>query len=172
MEARSHLLLSFRCDVLLSSNLTHLQITDAVHANGSYIFLQLWVLGRVAEGEVLRKAGDYSVVGPSTIAMEGYETPRSLTVEEIKEYVKLYATAAENAVLKAGFDGVEIHSASGYLLDQFLQTTSNKRTDEYGGTIENRLRFVLEVTDAVVKAVGANRVSIRISPYLTMNGKR
>jgi 2,4-dienoyl-CoA reductase-like NADH-dependent reductase (Old Yellow Enzyme family) len=103
--------------------------------------------------------------------MEGYETPRALTVEEIKEYVKLYATAAENAVLKAGFDGVEIHAAGGHLLDQFLQTTSNKRTDEYGGSVENRLRFVLEVTDAVVKAVGANKVGIRISPHLTMNGK-
>jgi NADPH2 dehydrogenase len=103
--------------------------------------------------------------------MEGFETPRALTVEEIKEYVKLYATAAENAVLKAGFDGVEIHVAGGHLLDQFLQTTSNKRTDEYGGSVENRLRFVLEVTDTVVKAVGANKVGIRISPHLTMNGK-
>jgi len=102
--------------------------------------------------------------------MEGYETPRALTVEEIKEYVKLYATAAENAVLKAGFDGVEIHAASGFFLDQFLQPTSNQRTDEYGGSVENRLRIVLEVIDAVVKAVGANRVGIRISPYLTMNG--
>jgi NADPH2 dehydrogenase len=142
-----------------------------VHANGSHIFAQLWALGRVAEGDVLRKAGNYSVVGPSAVAMQGYETPRALTVEEIKEYVKLYATAAENAVLKAGFDGVEIHSASGYFLDQFLQPASNQRTDEYGGSVENRLRFVLEVIYAVVKAVGANRVGIRISPYLTMNGK-
>ena len=142
-----------------------------MHANGSFIFLQLWALGRVAEGDVLRKAGNYSVVGPSAIATEGHETPRALTVEEIKEYVKLYATAAENAVLKAGFDGVEIHSASGYLPDQFLQTTSNQRIDEYGGSVENRLRFVLEVTDAMVKAVGANRVGIRLSPFLTMNGK-
>ncbi|KAH9003661.1 hypothetical protein EDB86DRAFT_2264245 [Lactarius hatsudake] len=128
-------------------------ITDAVHANGSFIYLQLWVLGRVAEGDVLRKAGGYEVVAPSPIALEGRETPRPLTVAEIKEYVQLHATAAENAVLKAGFDGVEIHSASGYLPDQFLQTVSNTRTDEYGGSLENRLRFVLEVTDAVVKAV-------------------
>jgi NADPH2 dehydrogenase len=149
-----------------------LQITDAVHANGSHIFAQLWALGRVAEGDVLRKTGNYSVVGPSAVAMEGYETPRALTIEEIKDYVNLYATAAENAVRKAGFDGVEIHSASGFLPDQFLQTTSNQRTDEYGGSVENRLRFVLEVVDAVVKAVGANRVGIRISPYMTMNGKR
>ena len=142
-----------------------------MHANGSFIFLQLWALGRVAEGDVLRKEGDYSVVGPSAIAIEGHETPRALTVEEIKEYVKLYAAAAENAVLKAGFDGVEIHSASGYLPDQFLQTASNQRIDEYGGSVENRLRFVLEVTDAMVKAVGANRVGIRLSPFITMNGK-
>ena len=85
--------------------------------------------------------------------------------------MKLYSTAAKNAVLKAGFDGVEIHSASGFLPDQFLQTVSNQRTDEYGGSVENRLRFVLEVTDAVVEAVGANRVGIRLSPFLTMNGK-
>ncbi|KAH9044848.1 hypothetical protein EDB84DRAFT_1266052 [Lactarius hengduanensis] len=145
-------------------------ITDAVHANGSFIYLQLWVLGRVAEGDVLRKAGGYSIVGPSAIALEGHETPRALTVAEIKEYVQLHATAAENAVLKAGFDGVEIHSASGYLPDQFLQTVSNTRTDEYGGSLENRLRFVLEITDAVVKAVGASKVGIRISPYLTYQG--
>jgi NADPH2 dehydrogenase len=142
-----------------------------VHANGSYIFAQLGALGRVAEGDVLRKAGNYSVVGPSAAAMEGYETPQPLTIEEIKEYVKMFAAAAENAVLKAGFDGVEIHAASGFLLDQFLQPASNQRTDEYGGSVENRLRFVLEVIDAVVKAVGANRVGIRISPYSTMNGK-
>ncbi|KAH9056416.1 hypothetical protein EDB87DRAFT_1687417 [Lactarius vividus] len=145
-------------------------ITDAVHANGSFIYLQLWSLGRVADGDVLRKAGDYDVVGPSAIALEGNETPRPLTVAEIKEYVQLYATAAENAVLKAGFDGVEIQSAGGLLPDQFLQTVSNERTDDYGGSLENRLRFVLEITEAVVKAVGANKVGIRISPYLKTRG--
>ncbi|KAH9031919.1 hypothetical protein EDB85DRAFT_1303051 [Lactarius pseudohatsudake] len=145
-------------------------ITDAVHANGSFIYLQLWSLGRVALGDVLRKDGDYEVVGASAIPLEGYETPRPLTVAEIKEYVQLYATAAENAVLKAGFDGVEIQSAGGFLPDQFLQTVSNTRTDEYGGSLENRLRFVLEVTEAVVKAVGANKVGIRISPYLKERG--
>jgi NADPH2 dehydrogenase len=93
-------------------------------------------------------------------------------VEEIKEYVQLYATAAENAVLKAGFDGVEIHSATGYLPDQFLQSNSNTRTDEYGGSIENRVRFVLEITDAVVKAVGANKVGIRLSPWAIYQGER
>ncbi|KAH8982222.1 hypothetical protein EDB92DRAFT_2117892 [Lactarius akahatsu] len=145
-------------------------ITDAVHANGSFIYLQLWSLGRVADGDILRKDGDYEVVGASAIPLEGHETPRPLTVAEIKEYVQLYATAAENAVLKAGFDGVEIQSNGGLLLDQFLQTVSNTRTDEYGGSLENRLRFVLEVTEAVVKVVGANKVGIRISPYLTARG--
>jgi len=118
----------------------------------------------------LRKSGDYSVVAPSAIALEGHETPRPLTVEEIKEYVQLHATAAEHAV-RAGFDGVEIHAASGYLPDQFLQTVTNTRTDGYGGSVENRLRFVLEVTNAVVKAVGANKVGIRLSPFLTVQGK-
>ncbi|KAH9031923.1 hypothetical protein EDB85DRAFT_2145853 [Lactarius pseudohatsudake] len=145
-------------------------ITDAVHANGSSIYLQLWVLGRVAEGDVLRKAGGYEVVAPSAIALEGHETPRPLTVAEIKEYVQLYASAAENAVLQAGFDGVEVQVTGGYLPDQFLQPATNTRTDEYGGSLENRLRFVLEVTDAVVKAVGANKVGLRVSPYLTIQG--
>ncbi|KAH9062618.1 hypothetical protein EDB83DRAFT_2552082 [Lactarius deliciosus] len=145
-------------------------ITDAVHANGSFIYLQLWVLGRAADGDVLRKAGGYEVVAPSAIALEGHETPRALTVAEIKEYVRLYATAAENAVLKAGFDGVEIQTTGGYFLDQFIQPVSNTRTDEYGGSVENRLRIVLEIMEAVVKAVGANKVGLRISPYLKIQG--
>ncbi|KAI9432674.1 hypothetical protein H4582DRAFT_2061507 [Lactarius indigo] len=145
-------------------------ITDAVHANGSFIYVQLWALGRAAEGDVLRKAGGFEVVAPSAIPLEGHETPRPLTIPEIKEYVQLYATAAENAVLKAGFDGVEVIAAGGFLPDQFLQTITNTRTDEYGGSIENRLRFVLEVTDAVVKVVGEKRVGFRVGPYLTLQG--
>ncbi|KAH8982224.1 FMN-linked oxidoreductase [Lactarius akahatsu] len=136
-------------------------ITDAVHANGSFIYLQLWVLGRAAEGDVLRKAGGYEVIALSAIALEGRETPRALT---------FYVTAAENAVLKAGFDGVEIQTTGGYFLDQFIQPVTNTRTDEYGGSLENRLRFVLEITDAMVKAIGANKVGIRISPYLKIQG--
>jgi NADPH2 dehydrogenase len=97
--------------------------------------------------------------------------PRALTVEEIREYVQLFATAARNAVLGAGFDGVEIHAATGYLPDQFLQTNTNERTDSYGGSVENRARFVLEVTEAVVKAVGANKVGIRFSPWSTFQGE-
>jgi NADPH2 dehydrogenase len=97
--------------------------------------------------------------------------PRELTVPEIKEYVQLYATAARNA-MEAGFDGVEIHGANGYLLDQFLQSVSNERTDEYGGSIQNRLRFPLEVIDAVVKTVGVGRTALRISPWSRFQGKK
>jgi len=93
-----------------------------------------------------------------------------MTVGEIKEFIQLFATAASNAVYKAGFDGVEIHSANGYLVDQFLQDVSNNRTDEYGGSVENRSRFALEVIDAVVKAVGEKKTAIRFSPWNTSLG--
>jgi NADPH2 dehydrogenase len=97
--------------------------------------------------------------------------PRALTVEEIEEYVQLYLTAARNAVLGAGFDGVEIHAANGYLPDQFLQSNSNQRSDIYGGSVKNRVRFVLEVTEAIVKAVGANKVGMRLNPWSTFQGE-
>jgi NADPH2 dehydrogenase len=96
--------------------------------------------------------------------------PRPLSVEEIQEYVQLYATAASNAVHKAGFDGVEIHAANGFLLDQFLHDRSNIRTDAYGGSPANRARFPLEVTDAIVKAVGQKKTAIRFSPWGTYLG--
>ncbi|KAH8993133.1 putative NADPH2 dehydrogenase chain OYE2 [Lactarius akahatsu] len=128
------------------------RITDAVHANGSYIFLQLWALGRAADPDVLKQEGDFDLVGPSPNPVK-YNVPRELTVAEIKEYVQLYSKAASNAI-EAGFDGVEIHAANGYILDQFLQTVSNERTDEYGGSVENRVRFPLEVIKAVVETVG------------------
>ena len=99
-------------------------------------------------------------------------SPRALTVEVIGEYVQLHAKAARNAVLGAGFDGVEIHAANGYLPNQFLQTNSNARTDSYGGSVENCARFVLEVTEAVVNAIGANKVGIRLSPWSTFQGER
>jgi NADPH2 dehydrogenase len=153
--------------------LTCKKVTDAVHAKGSFIFLQLWALGRVADRNVLKQEGGFDLVGPSPISLSGNKdsaTPRELTVAEIKEYVQLYAKAARNAI-EAGFDGVEIHGANGYLLDQFLQSESNKRTDEYGGSIENRIRFPLEVVDAVVKAVGAERTGVRISPWSEFQGK-
>ncbi|KAJ7131360.1 FMN-linked oxidoreductase [Mycena epipterygia] len=148
------------------------QITDAVHAKGSFIYLQLWALGRAARPAQL-KAEDSSLpfVSASDIPLRERPAsdiaPRPLTVAEIQEYTKLYATAASNAVHKAGFDGVEIHSANGYLLDQFLQDVSNNRTDDYGGSPENRSRFTLEVVDAVVAAVGPKKTGIRISPWNT-----
>jgi 2,4-dienoyl-CoA reductase-like NADH-dependent reductase (Old Yellow Enzyme family) len=149
------------------------KVTDAVHAKGSFIFVQLWALGRVADPNILKQEGGFDVVGASPIPLTSNKdsvNPRELTVAEIKEYVQLYAKAARNA-MEAGFDGVEIHGANGYLLDQFLQSESNKRTDEYGGSIQNRIRFPLEVVDAVVKAVGAERTGVRISPWSEFQGK-
>jgi NADPH2 dehydrogenase len=153
------------------------KVTDAVHSNGSFIFLQLWALGRTADPAVLKREGGFDVVAPSPIPVSAFAggeervIPRELTVSEIKKYVQLYAKAARNA-MEAGFDGVELHGANGYLLDQFLQTVSNDRTDEYGGSLENRLRFPLEVIDAVAKSVGAERTAVRISPWSNYQGER
>jgi NADPH2 dehydrogenase len=153
---------------------------DAVHKNGSFIYLQLWALGRTAHVDVLQKEGGYPLVSASPIPLVDNPpsstsppppVPHALTVEEIREYVQLFATAARNAVLGAGFDGVEIHAANGYLPDQFLQTNTNNRTDSYGGSVENRARFVLEITESVVNAVGANKVGIRLSPWSTFQGE-
>jgi NADPH2 dehydrogenase len=109
------------------------------------------------------------ISGP-TVAGDEHVLPRELSVAEIKEYVQLYTQAAKNAI-EAGFDGVEVHAANGYLLDQFLQSVSNKRTDEYGGSIQNRLRFPLEVIDSVVNAIGAERTGVRMSPWGNFQGK-
>ncbi|KAK0229939.1 hypothetical protein EDD85DRAFT_125852 [Armillaria nabsnona] len=144
------------------------EVTDAVHAKGSFIFCQLWALGRAADYSALKEEDpSLDLVGPSPIKIHSSETPRALTTDEIHEYHELYARAASDAVNKAGFDGVEIHGANGYLVDQFLQDVSNQRTDEYGGSIENRARFGLEVIDAVVRAVGAQRTAVRMSPWST-----
>ncbi|KAG8717788.1 hypothetical protein FRC09_013660 [Ceratobasidium sp. 395] len=140
------------------------RVTDAVHASGSYIFLQLWALGRAADPKVLEREG-LPYVSSSPTPLDDNPAPKELSKEDIKRYTGLYVQAAKNAVFGAGFDGVEIHSANGYLLDQFLQDNCNKRTDEYGGSIENRARFVLEVTDAVTAAVGAKKTGIRFSPW-------
>jgi len=141
-------------------------------------------LGRTANPNTLQKEGGYPLVAPSPIPLPTKTDdkasptssppppiPRALTVEEVKEYVRLYATAAENAVLRAGFDGVEIHAANGYLPDQFMQTNSNSRTDEYGGSVRNRARFVLEVAGGIARAVGAEKVGIRLSPWSTNQGE-
>ncbi|THV03080.1 NADH:flavin oxidoreductase/NADH oxidase [Dendrothele bispora CBS 962.96] len=145
------------------------EITDAVHRNGSYIFLQLWALGRTADIDALHAVDpSFELVSASDIPLS-YEPnsphPKPLSKTEIDEYVTMYATAASNAVNKAGFDGVEIHGANGYLIDQFLQDVSNKRTDEYGGSVENRTRFALEVVKSVTDAVGEERTAFRISPW-------
>jgi len=145
------------------------KVTAAVHSQGSYIFLQLWALGRGAVIDHL-EAEDPNLpyVSASDVKLESHsKAPRPLTTTEIKEYVEAYATAASRAVHEAGFDGVEIHGANGYLPDQFLQDITNKRTDEYGGSVEARCRFALEVIDAIVQKVGANRTAIRMSPWGT-----
>ncbi|KAG6839116.1 hypothetical protein C0991_005689 [Blastosporella zonata] len=146
------------------------QVTDAVHAHGSSIFLQLWAIGRVAKTSVLASYGTlepYPLVGPSDkpVASSEGPPPRALTLDEIQEYIGYYARAAHNAVHLAGFDGVEVHGANGYLIDQFLQDVSNTRTDAYGGSVENRSRFALEVVNAIVRTVGPERTGIRLSPW-------
>lgn len=148
-------------------------MADGVHANGSYIFLQLWALGRTADAEALKSDDpSFKLVAPSAIPLRSRSEviPKPLTIAEIEEYVQLYAQAAKNAV-EAGFDGVEIHGANGYLIDQFLQDITNNRTDAYGGSVEGRSRFGLEVVDAVVKAVGPERTAIRLSPWSPFQGK-
>ncbi|KAF8600096.1 NADH:flavin oxidoreductase/NADH oxidase [Ceratobasidium sp. AG-I] len=141
------------------------KVADAIHANGSYAYLQILALGRVAYPEVIH-AGGFPYVSSSAIQIKGRsETPAELSESEVERYVELYAQAARNAVDQAGFDGVEIHACNGSLIDQFMQDVANKRTDKYGGSIENRARFVLEVTEAVTKAVGDKRVGIRFSPW-------
>ncbi len=146
-------------------------ITDAVHAAGSKIFLQLWHVGRISHPSI--QLGGELPVAPSAIKPEGQSytkdgfvpmvTPRALETAEMPGIVEQYRRAAVNAKA-AGFDGVEIHAANGYLLDQFLRDKTNQRTDAYGGSIENRARLLLEVTAAVVQVWGGDRVGIRISP--------
>lgn len=146
------------------------KITKAVHDKGGRIFMQLWHVGRVSDPMFLN--GELPVA-PSAIAPSGhvslvrpqksYVTPRALETHEIPAIIEAYRKGAENAKL-AGFDGVEIHGANGYLLDQFLQDGSNKRTDQYGGSIENRARLMLEVTDAAISVWGADRVGMHIAP--------
>ncbi len=142
------------------------KVTDAVHEKGSFIYLQLWALGRAADPENLKAEFGKKVVSASDIPIKGGAKPEPLTEEEIWEFVGYYKQAALNAI-EAGFDGVEIHGANGYLVDQFLQDVSNNRTDAWGGSIEKRARFGLEVAKAVVGAVGAERTGIRLSPFST-----
>lgn len=145
-------------------------ITDAVHEAGGRIFLQLWHVGRVSHPLYLNGA---LPIAPSAIAPEGYVslvrpkqafvTPRALALTEIPGVIEAYGRGAENA-MRAGFDGVELHGANGYLLDQFLQDSSNHRDDEYGGAIANRARLLLEVLDRAISVWGQGRVGVHISP--------
>lgn len=154
-------------------------VTDAVHARGGRIFLQLWHVGRISHP--LFQPGGALPVAPSAIAPKGtsytpegpkpFMTPRALEAAEIPGIVEDFRRGARNA-LAAGFDGVEIHSANGYLPDQFLQDGTNRRTDEYGGPVWNRARFLLEVTAAAAEVWGAGRVAVRLSPSSTFNDVR
>lgn len=145
-------------------------VTQAVHEAGGRIFLQLWHVGRVSDPifldgalpvapSAVRPAGHVSLVRPE----KPFVTPRALELAELPGIIEAYRKGAQNA-LEAGFDGVEIHGANGYLLDQFLQTSTNLRTDEYGGPVENRARLMLEVTDAVISVWGADRVGMHLAP--------
>lgn len=146
------------------------QVVDAVHAKGGRIVLQLWHVGRISDPlyldgalpvapSAVKPAGHVSLVRPT----KAFETPRALDTDEIAGVVEAYRLGAENA-RKAGFDGVEIHAANGYLLDQFLQDTTNRRSDAYGGSLENRARLLLEVTDAAIGVWGAGRVGVHLAP--------
>lgn len=145
-------------------------VTDAVHAAGGTILLQLWHVGRISDPSYLDGA---LPVAPSAIAAEGhvsllrpktnYVVPRALELDEIPGIIQAYRKGAENAK-RAGFDGVEVHGANGYLLDQFLQDSTNKRTDRYGGPLENRARLMLEVVDEAIAVWGADRVGLHLAP--------
>ncbi|KAI2602556.1 FMN-linked oxidoreductase [Hypoxylon sp. NC1633] len=145
------------------------EITAAVHAKGSYVYLQLWALGRVATPAVADAEGIKIASASAIPYAEGEHVPAELTVDEIQSLVADYAQAGRNAV-EAGFDGVEIHGANGYIVDQFIQDVSNQRSDRYGGSIENRARFALEVTGAITSAIGADKVGIRLSPWSKFQG--
>lgn len=146
------------------------QITEAVHNKGGRILLQLWHVGRISDPTYLDGARP---VAPSAIAAEGHVslirpekafiTPRALELEEIPAIIEAYRKGAENAK-RAGFDGVELHGANGYLLDQFLQDSTNRREDHYGGSIENRARLMLEAVDAAISVWGADRVGLHLAP--------
>ncbi|SHN78931.1 alkene reductase [Bradyrhizobium erythrophlei] len=156
-------------------------VVDAVHAKGGLIFLQLWHVGRVSHSS--HQPGGALPVAPSAVPItnEGmlamtsdgkmvpYETPRALETGEIKDVIEAFRQAAVNAK-EAGFDGVEVHGANGYLLEQFLQSHTNLRTDQYGGGIENRARLLLEIMQAAIEVWGADRVGVRLSPYGIANG--
>ena len=151
-------------------------VTDAVHANGGRIAVQLWHPGRAAHSSLNNgaqpvSASDRAISGDTIHTPTGthaYEVPRRLETDEIASYVALFAAAAERAQ-RAGFDGVQIHAAHGYLIDQFLRDSVNDRTDAYGGSLATRARFLLEIVDAVARVLGPGKISVRISPLVPFN---
>jgi len=155
------------------------QVTEAVHANGGAIFAQLMHTGRVSHPDNMPDGAE--VVAPSAAPLEGeqmwtdadgmqdYPTPKAMTQADIDAAIQEFVDAAQNAIA-AGFNGVELHGANGYLIDQFINFASNSRTDDYGGAVPGRSRFALEVAQAVADAIGAQRVGIRLSPYGVFNG--
>lgn len=152
------------------------KVTEAVHANGGKIFLQIMHTGRISHPANM--PAKTRIVAPSAIAANGqiwtaagyqpYGTPRAMSTAEVQEMVQLHVKAAKQAI-EAGFDGVELHAANGYLMEQFLHPDTNQRTDKYGGTIPNRVRFILETVAAVSAAIGKDRTGIRLSPYSKVN---
>ncbi|KAL5121003.1 hypothetical protein ACEQ8H_001191 [Pleosporales sp. CAS-2024a] len=144
-------------------------ITSMIHSKGCVIYCQLWHQGRSGHRHVLEAEGCKFLSSSAVPIGAESEIPEAMTEEDIENTIADYAQAARNAIA-AGFDGVEIHGANGYLPDQFLQTTCNRRTDQWGGSIENRARFHLEVTKAVVAAIGPDRTAMRLSPYSDFNG--
>lgn len=153
------------------------KVTDAVHDKGGKIFIQLMHTGRVSHPENMEAGTE--IVAPSAIVVSGemytdskgpqaHPVPKAMTLEDIAQAQDEYVQAAKNAI-EAGFDGVELHGANGYLIDQFINTASNQRSDQYGGSVENRSRFVIEVAQKVVAAIGPERTGIRLSPYGAFN---
>ncbi|CDT14418.1 NADH:flavin oxidoreductases [Vibrio crassostreae] len=158
------------------------KVTDAVHEKGGVIFAQLWHVGRVTHPDNIDgeqpisssaiKAENVKVFIDNGTDEPGFVDvvePREMTKEDIKEVVEQYRQAALNAI-EAGFDGIELHAANGYLINQFIDSEANNRTDEYGGSIENRLRFLGEVVEAMVEEIGADRVGVRLAPFTSLNG--
>jgi 2,4-dienoyl-CoA reductase-like NADH-dependent reductase (Old Yellow Enzyme family) len=144
-------------------------IVDSVHSKDSFIWLQLWATGRAAEPGFNCVSSSSIQIPPQEDPNETYPVPRSLTAIEVKDFIDQYVFAAENA-MKCGFDGVEIHGANGFLIDQFTQESCNERTDEWGGSIEKRARFGLEVTKRITSKIGSDRVGVKLSPWSTYLG--
>ncbi|MDD2701223.1 MAG: alkene reductase [Sideroxydans sp.] len=154
------------------------RVTDAVHAKGGKMFVQLMHTGRVSHPANM--SPDAKIVAPSAVALAGemwtdsagmqpYPVPTEMDDDDIATAIAEYAQASKNAIA-AGFDGVELHGANGYLIDQFFNTATNQRTDQWGGSVENRIRFAVEVAKACVAAIGADRIGMRVSPYGAFNG--